>query len=679
MNIRKKLTVFVAVLAIASISATQLFSYFESNRIIISQTNKMALDLNSACSDNIKSLIKSETSVAGLLASQRSIADFLEESQSTVKPANFGETKSDCDQILADVQKREGNLEHVFIVNKDNIIVADTSENTLGKSVADRQYAVQTLSTGEPAISEALKSKATGQYITAFTYPIKNDKDEILGFAATAVLTSSFSDFLKDKKILDTKSSYAFLADEKGNILYHPDTKKIGNPIETPQLMDIAKKVQQNGNVKADVINYTYKGARKMASYSAIPQTKWILILSGTINEVTASVDTMAIFIIIIGLIMILLVSIMGYFTAGSISKPIKKVMELVNKTSKLELKYDASYEYLTKRKDETGAIARAIFEMRLVLRGIAGKMVEVSRKVNANAQHVGDLIAEVELHSQDNSATTEQLSAGSEESAASTEEISASILEVENNVNVIAEKSRQGAELCGTITDRALKLKNDAVVSSENAKSVYDNVKLKISESIEKSKSIQQINLLAETILQITEQTNLLALNAAIEAARAGESGKGFAVVADEIRKLAEESSKTAGNIQKMVEEVNIAVKSMNDSSTSILTFVDSDVLNDYEKLIDISEQYNKDAILVNGIMSDFSTTSEELNSTISNVANAVNEVAKTVVESAKGVEDIAVKTSSIVEMTSKVDEKAAENLDSAKELESILKQFKL
>lgn len=97
-----------------------------------------------------------------------------------------------------------------------------------------------------------------------------------------------------------------------------------------------------------------------------------------------------------------------------------------------------------------------------------------------------------------------------------------------------------------------------------KNANKVKTNIDSATKDAIEKSKTIEEINILSEAILEITSQTNLLALNAAIEAARAGESGKGFAVVAEEIRKLAEQSSQTVVRIQDTTKEVLKAVEEL-------------------------------------------------------------------------------------------------------------------
>ncbi|WP_414601010.1 methyl-accepting chemotaxis protein [Helicobacter sp.] len=90
-------------------------------------------------------------------------------------------------------------------------------------------------------------------------------------------------------------------------------------------------------------------------------------------------------------------------------------------------------------------------------------------------------------------------------------------------------------------------------------------NVSDRTNEVIAQSEDIKNV---IGIIRDIADQTNLLALNAAIEAARAGEHGRGFAVVADEVRKLAERTQRSLGEIEA---NTNLLVQSINDMAESI------------------------------------------------------------------------------------------------------------
>lgn len=159
---------------------------------------------------------------------------------------------------------------------------------------------------------------------------------------------------------------------------------------------------------------------------------------------------------------------------------------------------------------------------------------------------------------------------------------------------------------------------------------------------------------------MQITGQTNLLALNASIEAARAGEAGKGFAVVAEEIRVLAEQSKAAVAHIQDVTKNVMNAVNNLAEGTQKLLGFVGTDVVDSFATFSGMADSYSNDAGQIDGLVTDFSASSEELLASISGVMEAINEVSKAATEGASGTTDIADKTGVVAEKANDIKEKA-------------------
>jgi len=263
------------------------------------------------------------------------------------------------------------------------------------------------------------------------------------------------------------------------------------------------------------------------------------------------------------------------------------------------------------------------------------------------------------------------------QQTAASVEEINASTENIENEVVTMASKAQEGVSASNQISVRATELKKNALDSQQIAKQIIESVEKNLKETIIKSKEVEKIHTLTHTIIEISAQTNLLALNAAIEAARAGEAGRGFSVVADEIKKLAEETRKTANEIQNISNVVVTSVEDLAGDAEKILEFISKQVIGDYQMLVNTSEQYNDDADLMNRLMSDFSLTADQLKTLIQGIMLAMNEVSITVNDGAGGTHLISEKTSVLVNNLIEIQQKMKSNSDIVENLNESVSMF--
>lgn len=264
-------------------------------------------------------------------------------------------------------------------------------------------------------------------------------------------------------------------------------------------------------------------------------------------KETTSFIITMLIVATLIALIMGLVISIwIGRF----ISKPVIQVSESMKKLAE----GDFSIEPIRVRnRDEIGVLVTSM-----------NQMVDDLRKILVQVSESSEYIA----------ASTEELSASTEQSAESAarvadlsqknaigaekqlETFKATALKVEE-IAVEVDHISQSSESMLSATESATKMTQQGAVSIHNVLSQMNAIHTSTEETSALIRSLdersKQITDIVSLITAISEQTNLLALNAAIEAARAGEHGRGFAVVAEEVRKLAEESRKSAEQVIKM------------------------------------------------------------------------------------------------------------------------------
>lgn len=145
-----------------------------------------------------------------------------------------------------------------------------------------------------------------------------------------------------------------------------------------------------------------------------------------------------------------------------------------------------------------------------------------------------------------------------------------ASVTETTTTMDELGAASRQAseqAEASAAAARQALNLAENGTKSVQSTMTGIENLKDKVRAIAEQimrlSEQTGQIANISDLVADIANQTNMLALNAAVEAARAGEQGKGFSVVASEIRKLADESKKSAEKINSLVSDLQASMNS--------------------------------------------------------------------------------------------------------------------
>ncbi len=273
-------------------------------------------------------------------------------------------------------------------------------------------------------------------------------------------------------------------------------------------------------------------------------------------------------------------------------------------------------------------------------------KLQDIFKVITDNSQKMERLVNEVRDSVLTSNGSVSDLSAVTEELSAAMSEMSNSAAIINTNADAVKKEVDAMAAQTMDIRQYTTEMKGhaDSMESAAHANMVSTEQKVNeilevLEQSIEESKSVNQVNSLTNDILNIASQTNLLSLNASIEAARAGEAGKGFAVVASEISQLATASQSAANRIQSINSVVIHAVNNLVDNANGLVEYMNVSILPEFKNFVTGGSEYRSKANYIENVMCDFSARMDGLQGTIGEIADSIGLITSAIDEGVGGV----------------------------------------
>lgn len=328
---------------------------------------------------------------------------------------------------------------------------------------------------------------------------------------------------------------------------------------------------------------------------------------------------------------------------------------------------------YLTEEKQAEAAQMSS--NLTHTLQQIAEHAVETSEIAVRLLDQSHNIVSSME----ENSASTQQIASGMQEISASTEEINASGQEISSMLSDLTQRSSEGNRQAQKIEKRAVTIQVNTEKAKNNTLAMYQQIQAKVQQAMADARVVEQISSLAQNIAGIADQTNLLALNAAIEAARAGDHGKGFAVVADEVRKLAEGSSSTVEDIQTLTRQVQEAMNNLIDHISSMLEFINQDIMRDYGVMGDIGRQYKEDSQVFFELTSTFNEHIEHIGRAMEEINRSMESTTGIIQQAAQGSQEISRSSEAASHAAEAINEASQQMVAGAGKLEGLVAEFRI
>ncbi|MBR0612603.1 MULTISPECIES: methyl-accepting chemotaxis protein TlpB [Bacillus] len=514
---------------------------------------------------------------------------------------------------------------------------------------------------GELSVSAPYPTASTGTLVITISKKLEDGSGVI-------AMNLDIANLVKESNSINIgKQGYAFISSPDRKYVAHPK-KKAGTTLSGGEWLEKLYSQDQGST------SYMFEGKEKQMEFTTNKATGWKIVGTMFVSEVEEAAQPVFNMAAIILTGALIIGGILIFFIIRSITKPLSTLVSSSKKISQGDL----TEKIDVRSKDEIGQLGTSFNEMSESLRDVIQAVQTSVENVASSSEELTASAGQTTKATEHITSSIETFSNGNENQSEMVEQSAAHLKQMNEGLNEVAEtsdvitassiQSKTVAETGGQLVEQTVGQMKTIDHSVKEAEGVINGLE-------HKSKDITNI---LGVINGIADQTNLLALNAAIEAARAGESGRGFSVVAEEVRKLAVQSSDSAKEIEKLVNEIVTEIetsqnmfKAVNEEVKNGLTITDQTK----ESFSQINEQTAEIAARIN----EMNTTVRELSKGSEQISKAVNEIADVSRESSASIQDIAASAEEQLASMEEISSSSTTLSQMAEELRDLIKKFKI